>query len=97
MKAAAFLLAAGTLLAQQPAQAPQQPAADDQTRIQVDVTRVNILFTVSDKKGRFVTDLARDDFEIVENKRSQKIMEFTAEFRFIQVAAVEFVNSVMRP
>ncbi len=112
MKALVALAAAGALFAQQPPQ-----TEDERTRIQVDVTRVNILFTVSDKKGRFVSDLAREDFEILENKRPQKIMEFTAEsdlplrmailvdtsnsirerFRFIQEAAVEFINSVMRP
>src|SRR6516225_2212551 len=55
------------------------PQNDDTTRILVDVTRVNMLFTVSDKKGRFVTDLTKDDFEIIESKRLQSIMEFTAE------------------
>jgi VWFA-related protein len=45
----------------------------------VDVTRVNMLFTVTDKKGRFVTDLAREDFEVVEGKKPQTIAEFTAE------------------
>jgi len=34
---------------------------------------------VSDKKGRFVTDLARDDFEVSEAKKPQNILEFTAE------------------
>jgi Ca-activated chloride channel family protein len=51
----------------------------DQTRISVDVTRVNLLFTVSDKKGRFVNDLSKTDFEIVEAKKQQEIIEFTAE------------------
>jgi Ca-activated chloride channel family protein len=43
------------------------------------VTRVNMLFTVTDKHGRFVTDLDRDDFEIFENKKEQRITEFTSE------------------
>jgi VWFA-related protein len=38
-----------------------------------------MLFTVSDKKGRFVTDLNKDDFEIIESKKPQSIIEFTAE------------------
>jgi len=123
MKSFAFLLAAVlgfALKAQEPARevVPAPAAADsDATRILVDVTRVNVLFTVTDKKGRFITDLARDDFQVVENKRPQNIMEFTAEsdlplrlailvdtsnsvrdrFRFIQEAAVEFINSVLRP
>jgi len=59
-------------------QAPAQEAPD-KTRITVDVSRVNMLFTVSDKKGRFVTDLAKDDFQVMEAKRAQPIVEFTAE------------------
>jgi Ca-activated chloride channel family protein len=77
------------LLAQKPAPSGQaavpNPAesgateSDDATRIILDVTRVNILFTVTDKKGRFVTDLGRNDFDIIENKKSQAIQQFTAE------------------
>jgi VWFA-related protein len=123
------ILMAGALPAQQPAPPPAQPPAgdkvrmttiqenDDKTRIVLEVTRVNILLTVTDKRGRFITDLTKDDFEVLENKRPQKIMEFTAEtdlplrlailvdtsnsvrdrFRFIQEAAIEFINSVIRP
>jgi VWFA-related protein len=53
--------------------------SDEPTRIQVDVTRVNMLFTVTDKKGRFVTNLNKDDFEIIEHKKPQTVMEFNAE------------------
>jgi Ca-activated chloride channel family protein len=90
---------------------------DEKTRFILDVTRVNILFTVSDRKGRFVTDLTRDDFEVIEGKQRQSILEFTSEsdlplrlailidtsnsvrdrFRFQQEAAIEFINSVVRP
>jgi Ca-activated chloride channel family protein len=65
-------------------QDPARPAgqilqSDEPTRIQVDVTRVSLLFTVTDKKGRFITDLVKDDFEIVEGKRRQTISDFAAE------------------
>jgi VWFA-related protein len=65
-------------------QDPARPAgqvlqSDDPTRITVDVTRVSLLFTVTDKKGRFITDLNKSDFEVVEGKRQQTIQEFTAE------------------
>ncbi|MBZ5576481.1 MAG: VWA domain-containing protein [Acidobacteriia bacterium] len=53
--------------------------SDQPTRILVDVTRVNMLFTVTDKKGRFITDLNKDDFEVIEYKKPQVIQEFTAE------------------
>jgi len=95
----------------------QARADDDADRITLDVTRVNMLFTVSDKKGRFITNLDRDDFEIIEAKKPQNILEFTAEtdlplrigilidtsnsirdrFRFQQEAAMDFVNTVVRP
>src|SRR5436305_4451642 len=53
--------------------------ADEPTRIQVDVTRVPMLFTVTDKKGRFITDLVKEDFEVLENKKRQEVAEFNAE------------------
>jgi Ca-activated chloride channel homolog len=82
MKYAAVLaLLTLMLVSMSPAQAPKPKAApdDDQTSFNLDVTRVQLLFTVSDKKGRFVTDLGKDDFEIFEYKKPQPIMEFTAE------------------
>ena len=104
-------------LAQQPAPSagPADTGAD--TRIVLDVTRVNVLFTVTDKKGRFVTDLAQSDFKVLENKKPQSITEFTCRngsaaaarhpggyqqqhtgpLPVQQEAAVEFVNSVVRP
>lgn len=85
-----ILLATGILVAQkdqkktpvagqQSLSTQQLPGEEAETRITLDVTRVNILFTVTDKKGRFITDLGRDDFDIVENKKPQTIQEFTAE------------------
>ena len=72
---------AATLAAQveKPAPPTTQPIEKDANRIVLDVTRVNMLFTVSDKKGRFVTDLNRNDFLVLENKKPQSILEFTAE------------------
>lgn len=106
---------AGLIPAQQ-TPAPAQTQAE-QNRIILDVTRVSLQFTVADKKGRFVTDLGKEDFEVVEHKKPQNILEFVAEsnlplrlgilidtsnsirdrFKFQQEAAVEFINSVMRP
>jgi Ca-activated chloride channel homolog len=61
------------------AQSPKPPLSEDPSRITLDVTRVQLLFTVSDKKGRFVSDLSKDDFEVFESKKPQSIVEFTAE------------------
>jgi VWFA-related protein len=86
MKAFVFLTAMATCCAAVQAQQAVAPAAqkpevveDPGTRIILDVTRVNMLFTVTDKKGRFVTDLVKDDFQVFENKSPQTIAEFTAE------------------
>jgi VWFA-related protein len=87
MRIWAPLAAAGVIAIAVAAVAGQDPArpagqilqSDEPTRIQVDVTRVSLLFTVTDKKGRFITDLVKDDFEIVEGKRRQTISDFAAE------------------
>ncbi len=86
MKIWAPLAAAGALAIAVCAagQDPAKPAgqvlqSDEPTRIQVNVTRVSLLFTVTDKKGRFITDLDKNDFEIVEGKRRQTISDFAAE------------------
>src|SRR5277367_780774 len=52
--------------------------SSDET-FRLDVTRVPVLFTVADKKGHFVTDLTRDEFEVVENKKPQNILDFNGE------------------
>jgi VWFA-related protein len=73
------MVCAGVSLAgQQPVQKPASVEPSD-TRIILEVNRVNMLFTVTDKKGKFITDLAKEDFQVVENKRPQTIQEFTAE------------------
>jgi VWFA-related protein len=62
-----------------PAQPPTPTQSDEKTDITIEVSRVQLLFTVSDKKGRFVTNLSKDDFEIFETKKPQSIVEFNAE------------------
>ena len=63
--------------------APTPPSTVDtsqpEARFSGSVTQVNVLFTVTDKKGRFVTDLSANDFEVIENKKPQFIQQFTAE------------------
>ncbi len=74
------VLAVAVLCAQNaPPQQPAEAAGGDSSPIVANVTRVNMLFTVTDKKGRFVTDLTRNDFQIAESKKPQEILEFTSE------------------
>lgn len=56
------------------AQVPEEPVHDEPIRVDVDV--VNVLCTVSDKRGALVTDLRQEDFEIRENGRKQAIRYF---------------------
>ena len=55
------------------AQAPDLP---DAAPIRVDVNVVNVLCTVSDKRGALITDLKKEDFEIREDGRKQEIRYF---------------------
>ncbi|HEY4364388.1 MAG TPA: VWA domain-containing protein [Bryobacteraceae bacterium] len=77
------LLVAVPLLAQMPKPAPAKPAPENDTSdlpvIRLDVTRVPLLFTVTDKKGHFVTNLKQDEFDVIENKKSQAILSFQGE------------------
>jgi Ca-activated chloride channel homolog len=52
--------------------------ADDQT-LSVNVDLVNILFTVADRKGKFVTNLKKEDFRVFEDERGQTITNFSSE------------------
>jgi len=59
------------------APANQSPRADD--TISVEVNLVNILFTVADRKGKFVTNLKKEDFRVFEDDRLQVVTNFSSE------------------
>jgi Ca-activated chloride channel family protein len=65
--------------AQPQPQTPQKPSEKIEAPISIEVNRVNMLFTVTDKKGRFITNLTKDEFEVFESKKPQSILEFVAE------------------
>jgi Ca-activated chloride channel family protein len=77
------LLLAGSLglsRAQAPATPPAKPSDEEASnRIVLEVTNVNLLFTVTDKRGRFVTNLTQKDFLVREGRNPQKILQFSAE------------------
>jgi len=60
-----------------PAEAAAKPA-DDQT-ISVNVDLVNFPVTVADKKGKFVTNLKKEDFKVFEDEKFQAITNFSSE------------------
>src|SRR5688572_13943427 len=73
------LLCLATLAAQESKRAPSTPSGGSESKIVVEVPRVPLLFTVTDKKGRFVTDLDRKEFRILDNNKPQTIMAFNRE------------------
>jgi len=60
------------------ANSPVIGARGDQT-ISVQVDLVNILFTVADRRGKFVTNLKKDDFKVFEDEKGQTITNFSSE------------------
>ncbi len=75
-----FLPGVSQTWAQAPAKQDEKSApVETGETFRLDVTRVPVLFTVADKKGHFVTDLTQDEFEVVESKKVQKILDFNGE------------------
>ncbi len=67
------LVVNGQSSATQSTQALAPPSSNSEdTRITLDVSRVNMLFTVSDKKGRFVTDLDQGRFRGLRKQEAAK-------------------------
>lgn len=88
--AATLLLAfaAGDFRAQQPPQQPSQTQQDQpqrkvapqaQPKIAVEVKTVSVLAAVRDKKGKIISNLTKDDFQLDEDGRPQTINYFAHE------------------
>jgi VWFA-related protein len=74
-----------------------QPGIAEVPRIRVGINEVNVVFTVTDKHGKRVTDLKENDFRIVDdNKPPAEIRSFRAEANLpLEVALViDASNSV---
>jgi VWFA-related protein len=61
------------------AQQKTQPPPDQEETLSVNVDLVNVLFTVADKKGKFIADLKQDFFKVFEDGRPMPITNFSAE------------------
>ena len=95
----AFALTAATADGlQQPApqsQQPQDPAAAPRFRSSVDM--VSVAAVVRDRRGRFVTDLSKQDFVIVDAGERRDIVDFRAELNGpVKVAVLMDVSGSMR-
>jgi VWFA-related protein len=62
-----------------PQEQDQVVPASEETTIRVQVSRVPLLFTVIDKKNRFITDLEKVDFSVFDNGKEQEIRQFVRE------------------
>src|ERR1051325_10802406 len=63
---------------------PAEPAKEDDspeiTTIKKTVDEVNVVFTVTDKHGKFVKDLKKEDFKVIDdNKPAIEIKSFNTE------------------
>src|SRR6266850_8251591 len=66
-------------LAQSAQEPPPQPQASQPSSIRVQVNEVIVPVTVTDDRGRFVSNLDKDDFRIQDEGRDQKIQFFSRE------------------
>jgi Ca-activated chloride channel homolog len=105
---------------QAPAQAqdPGQANSDDNIEtIRHEVNEVRVVFTVTDRHGRYIKDLKRNDFKVIDDQKPAELRSFRSEtdlplqvgllvdasnsvrdrFKFEQDAAIEFLNSIIRP
>jgi VWFA-related protein len=72
----------GTQPAASPAQQPSAPSLPSQDQptetIKVQVNEVNLIFTVTDKKGKFITGLKRENFGLLDDGRPPlAVLRFT--------------------
>jgi len=108
------------------APAGQTPAApdssdksesDDSFRVRKIVNEVRVVFTVTDRHGRYIKDLKSNDFRVIDDQLPAELRSFRSEtdlplqvgllvdasnsvrdrFKFEQEAAIEFLNSIIRP
>ena len=61
------------------AQQPVQEALLSNETLSVNVDRVNVLFTVANRKGKLITNLGRGDFSVFEDEQIQNVSNFSNE------------------
>src|SRR5262245_5052894 len=68
-----------TSQAPRPVAKPQTNTQQKEDTLSVNVNLVDLLYTVADKKGRFITNLKKEDFKVYEDDKNQVVTNFTAE------------------
>ncbi len=106
------------------AQTPVPPGNSDKaepdesvTTLKKTVNEVRVVFTVTDRHGRYIKDLKENDFRVIDDQKPAELRSFRSEtdlplqvgllvdasnsvrdrFKFEQEAAIEFLNSIIRP
>jgi Ca-activated chloride channel family protein len=97
--------------------APDKSHADEEFTFSKTVNEVRVVFTVTDRHGRYIKDLKQNDFRVIDDQRPAELRSFRSEtdlplqvgllvdasnsvrdrFKFEQEAAIEFLNSIIRP
>jgi Ca-activated chloride channel homolog len=109
---------AGQVPAQGDAAAKPDSEPDDSVATIVHVVNeVRVVFTVTDRHGRYIKDLKQGEFKVIDDQKPAEIRSFRSEtdlplqvgllvdasnsvrdrFKFEQEAAIEFLNSIIRP
>jgi VWFA-related protein len=90
---------------------------DSVTTLKTTVNEVRVVFTVTDRHGRYIKDLKSNDFRVIDDQKPAELRSFRSEtdlplqvgllvdasnsvrdrFKFEQDAAIEFLNSIIRP
>jgi Ca-activated chloride channel family protein len=90
------LLVASAVIPAQNVQRPSQPPEREQIRL--GSIGVNLPVTVLDKKGRLVTDLALDNFQLYEDGEEQKILSLSKENELpLNVGVLMDASNSVRP
>src|SRR5258708_4742317 len=79
MRSLVIFLIGTAVLAQAPAQKKPEQDQDLPAAISVDVSVVNVLASVRDKRGALIPSLEKNDFTIFEDGKQQTIKYFTRE------------------
>ena len=77
MKASVLTLLAGIVLSVFPAVTQSQGSQDTLRAVSVDL--VNVQFSVTDRRGRFIPGLKKEDFVLEEDGKRQEILHFARE------------------
>ena len=74
-----LLALVGTLYPQTPAAAPQRDQTQGPINIPVNVVEVPLMVSVTDNRGKLITNLKKEDFKIYEDDEQQKIGKFSSD------------------